>query len=149
MQLQVLPQRRQERLPHTHRAFFFFFFETIFDALNQDKEQSNGLKIDQSVNCCLKYFIIYCFQPALSASAHYASRMSLSLRCAWSRALLQHRVPHKILFRPVTARSQRAEHSPRVPSPKAPSSPGLIQQLRVLLELAFNLQTFTISFELI
>lgn len=38
--------------------------------------------------------------------------------------------------------------SPRVPSPKAPSSPGLIQ-LRDLLELAFNLQTFTISFELI
>lgn len=128
-------------------GLFFFFFGTIFGALNQDKEQSNGLKIDQSVNCCLKYFIIYCLQPALSASAHYASGTSLSLRCAWSRALLQHRVPHKILFRPVTAQP-KGRACPRVPSPKAPSSPGLIQ-LRDLLELAFNLQTFTISFELI
>lgn len=108
----------------SHPWGLFFFFGTIFGALNQDKEQSNGLKIDQSVNCCLKYFIIYCLQPALSASAHYASGTSLSLRCAWSRALLRHRVPHKILFRPITARSQRAEPPPGSPAPKHPALQG-------------------------
>lgn len=114
------------------------FFGTIFGALNQDKEQSKGLKIDQSVNCSLKYFIMYCFQPALPASAHYASGTSLSLRCAWSRTLLHccsttyaPKASSNLSLcaaRWPTALLPKGRGSPRAPSSPAPSPSGLVQQ---------------------
>lgn len=131
----------------SHPWGLFFFFGTIFGALNQDKEQSNGLKIDQSVNCCLKYFIIYCLQPALCLCALRKRDVLVPALCLEQGAAAAPRTPQNPLQTRHRAQP-KGRASPRVPSPKAPSSPGLIQ-LRDLLELAFNLQTFTISFELI